>query len=159
MVTYVLHWSAYSPCIYISYQVSLLVSHTSVEWKEQSKNRLKRENIRAGVKTVWAARNVLLGIRVHLLSSCQQRPKTLRQSPTYVGYYASYHKKWSLLSENHRLLDWGVGGLIVYPPLPCQTFKPFIFPVKWFSHLCFNPHGNGNMLYSDSEFFNRIEKE
>ena len=48
MVTYTLHWSASSHCIYISYQVLLLGSQTSVEWEEQSKNRLKREGMCEG---------------------------------------------------------------------------------------------------------------
>ena len=51
-VTYSLQWSAPSHCIYTSYQVSLLGSETSGEWKEQSKSRLKREACVRGKR--WA---------------------------------------------------------------------------------------------------------
>lgn len=66
-----------------------LISHTFVELKEQSRKRLKEEGTREGVKVGQGARSVLLGIRVNLLLSWQQRPKSLRQLPVCAEYYAA----------------------------------------------------------------------
>lgn len=66
---------SYSCCIYISYQVWLLVPQAFVVLKEQSKDRWKKEDICEEVKVEWAVRGVLLGLLIiccHLINKDQK---------------------------------------------------------------------------------------
>lgn len=140
MVTYILHWPAYSCCIYIPYQ-DWLSHFTFVELREQSKKRLEEEDICEGVKVGWAARS-MLKIRVNFLSFWQQRSKTLRQSPTYVGYYATVPEE--VIITIRKSQNSGFGEETQSLQWLCSRLpNPFsVIPVKCPSCLCFNIHGS-----------------
>lgn len=130
-----------------------LVSHTFVESKEQSKNRLKEKYICEGVKLGWEASRVLLMLssatRIYLLSSWQQN-KTLRQSPAYVGYYATAPCHVVITTS-----EWQSSGLhgaskSTLALLPAFQTLSLLFLSSGLLVCVWIPIGNSNVLYSGS---------